>query len=168
MTVSADVVNKLITTLGTANFPGNLTGVFDAILAARLEAYWTSIGQSLPTTVDGANKLLMDLPDASGGHALAPEEASALATAYMAVRPGWFKRNWLWVTIGSVVIVGGAVGGYFWYMKSHEKPMGELGDGGLGCPCALGHGGRTAMYQFPSGKKRGHYRDSTGRFHSHP
>jgi len=164
MTVSADVVNKLIVTLGLSNFPGNQTGVFDAVLAKRLEAYWTSIGQPLPTTVDGAAKLLAALQDAHAAYALAPEEAAALAAAYMAVRPSWLKRHWLAVTIGTVVVVGGAVGGYFWWTKSHE----EKAPGGLGCPCALGHGGRTAMYKFPSGNKRGHYRDSTGRFHSHP
>jgi hypothetical protein len=126
-----------------------------AIIAALLPLKDVGTTEALKLTDTNLN----DLADAYMRYKGLPAEGDVFGT-----QPSWLRRNWLWLTIGGVVVVGGAVGGYFWWKKS-KKPMGELE--GLGCPCALGHSGRTSVYAFPSGKKRGHYRDSTGRFHSH-
>lgn len=172
--IPQDLANKLLQALTDAGFPGNLNGQFNAAVVARLNSYWTAHGWTLPATLDNANKLFLAFAGADATSIFTAAEASALASAYMSMQGGWLKKNWMWL-VGGVVLLGGAVaGGIYWWKKTHQPPMGKLGDGGLGgddglgCPCALGHGGRTAMYEFPSGKKRGHYRDSTGRFHAHP
>ena len=161
-----------------AGGPALTAGVFDVATVAALDAYWSSLGAKLPQTADAALTMLKNSFRSADGATQNPvfsaDELFALAKDYAALKglgaSGWFKKNWYWVVIGGVVVAGGAVGGFFWWKKS-KKPMGELeglGDGGMGCPCALGHSGRTSRYTFPTGKKLGHYRDSTGRFHTHP
>lgn len=82
----------------------------------------------------------------------------------------WLKENWKWIA-GGVVLAGATAAG-IWYWKKRQG----VRTNGLGCACGLGgsemlelgHGGRTATYQSPSGKRqRGHYRSATGRFHTH-
>lgn len=156
-------------------YPGLMSLTWDANTISELERYWTSKGFALPKSAAEATSLLSQSFREEGAVRdpdFTSAEETVLGLAYAEARgldKGWFRKNWIWITLGGVVLVGGAVGGYFWWKKS-KKPMGELEGlgGGLGCPCALGHSGRTSMYSFPSGKKRGHYRDATGRFHSHP
>ena len=159
---------------------GGVGGKLDPATVAALDAYWTSKGQKLPQSPIEALGLLKQSFRTADGAAQNPvfgaDELYALATDYAAVKGlgvgGWLKKNWLAATVVGVVVVGGgAVGGYLWWRKSKEDKaaagLGEMGD--LGCPCmlGLGHGGRTTKYEFPSGTKKGHYRDSTGRFHAH-
>jgi hypothetical protein len=160
---------------------GGVGGKLDPATVAALDAYWTSKGSKLPQSAIEALGLLKSSFRSADGTVQNPvfsaDELYALAMDYAAVKGlgvgGWLKKNWLAVTIVGVVVVGGgAAGGYLWWRKSQEGKatdgLGEM-DGGLGCPCmlGLGHGGRTAKYEFPSGTKKGHYRASNGRFHSH-
>lgn len=153
-------------------YPGALTTVFDAATVAQLDLYWASKGFPAPTSAVEATALLQrSFSEVPQEHAFTLAEMTVIGQAYAEAKGlgfgGWLKRNWPWVVVGGIVVVGGAVGGYMYWQKS-QKPMGELGDfGDLGCPCALGHGGRTTSYSFPSGRKSGHYRSSTGRFHAH-
>lgn len=172
--LSSGLVAKLQQALYKQNFyPGVLTSVFDANTVNQLALYWQAKGFPAPTNAAEATALLQRSFIESGiqDPAFNLAELTVLGQAYAEAKGlgfmGWLGRNWPWVVVGGIVVVGGAIGGYMWWQKS-QNPMGELGDfGDLGCPCALGHGGRTANYQFPSGKKSGHYRSSTGRFHAH-
>ncbi len=152
-------------------WPGALTTVFDAATVAQLDAYWASKGYPAPKSAVEATALLQrSFSEVPQDHAFTLAEMTVIGQAYAEAKGlgvvGWLKRNWPWVAAG-VVVVGGGIGAYAWWRKGQEPPAGELGD--LGCPCmmGLGHGGRTSTYQFQSGRKRGHYRSSTGRFHSH-
>jgi len=154
-------------------YPGALTTVFDANTVAQLDAYWASKGYAAPKSAIEATALLQrSFVEVPQTHTFTLAEMTVIGQAYAEKKGlgvmGWLRRNWPWVVAGGVVVVGGSIGGYYYWQKSQEGGgTGELGD--LGCPCAmgLGHGGRTTNYLFPSGKKSGHYRASTGRFHSH-
>ncbi len=169
ITITSGLAVKLQSALYKAGyFPGVLTSVFDENTVNQLDAYWRSKGFALPASADEAQLLLSRSFMETGVQdpMFSVSEMVALAKGYASARNlglgGWFKKNWPWV-LGGVVVAGGAVGGYYWYQKTHE----DSESGGLGCGCALGHGGRTASYSFPGGTKRGHYSSSTGRFHTH-
>lgn len=168
--ITSGLVAKLQGALYSVGFfPGLMTNVFDENTVNQLEAYWRSKGFAMPTSAEQATVLLQQsFIGATGAQdpLFALSEMNTIAMKYAEVRSlgigGWFKKNWPWV-VGGVVVIGGAVGGYYWYQKSQE----DGGTNGLGCGCALGHGGRTTSYTFPRGTKRGHYSSASGRFHTH-
>ena len=169
ITITSGLAVKLQSALYKAGyFPGLMTSVFDENTVNQLDAYWRAKGFALPTSADEAQLLLSRSFMETGVQdpAFTVAEMVVLSQGYASARNlgigGWFKKNWMWVA-GGVVVIGGAVGGYYWYQKSQEGG----GTNGLGCGCALGHGGRTTSYSFPGGTKHGHYSKATGRFHSH-
>ncbi len=171
-TTASPTVMKVQGKLATKGlFPGVVDGKFDIKLVTALETFFGSMPTTLKEAAPMFGKLNVDAPAAAGSESmnLTPEEMGLLSVAYLAFKDvnggiGYkIRKNLALVIVGAVVLTGGVVGGV-WYWKKHKSSGGAHG---LGCPCSLGHGGRTTSYRFPSGKKHGHYRTSTGRFHAH-
>lgn len=139
ITVTSGLATKLQSALYKAGyFPGLMSSVFDDNTVNQLDAYWTAKGFALPKSADEAQTLLARSFMETGVQdpMFSVSEMVALAKGYASKKNlgvgGWFKKNWPWV-VGTVVVVGGVVGGVAWYRHEHASDT-----KGLGCGCALG------------------------------